>query len=1136
MTVLPPILVLTDDDTIRRQISSLLTAVGAPLTSARDADEATVRLRQQAFGILLLDITATHERSTTNVRSLRKAAPAAAVVVAGDDRVGDDIIEQALLIGADDFIRLPCSPGELRARMCAAQRARKLQHDAHARTTVFETIAHVAASIAAAADLDTALEAFVHGACTLTGGDYGSVRLAAGPLPDGHDVPVGAPLHAFRPSATMEGRYAWSSETLVAGSIAARLFAAGLPIHACDLSALAAAGNPLAAHAVEQYGARCSLNVALRAGQFVVGTLSVNARKMGTFRDEQLVPLQLLADHAAAAVERLRSQATAAAADARLHALFMQAPTLVAMYRGPDMICEFANALQQELMNREHILGLPVRELLSAEAQSLADIAAHVYTTGVPFVGQELPIKIKEDDATRSFNLTIQPSRDASGYIDGVVTFAVEVTEQVRARQAQQFLAEAGKALAASLDLESTLHTVARLAVPSLADWCIVETTQEEKGSSSPTSRHLAVGAHADPAKEGLVQRLIQRHPLSLHTEYGAPVALRSSAPLLITEASDTALRDHVHDAEELRLWREAGIASYMYLPLVARGHVRGSMLLAVATPNRRYGDRELVLAEQLAHHAALAIDQALLYRAMQEASAWSEAVVDGAPSAIFIVGEDSRFVRVNESAVKLTGYPRQELVGMEVSRLIRQPADRAVSTMARQRGAGTVLTVERTLFRKDDTPVVVELRAAAVAAPGGSTIVVVAAHDLTARKEMERHLATSEKLRAIGQLATGVAHDINNNLAAILGPARLAREALTADISTREALIDDLTFIERAAQDAAHTVRRLQLFARHSRGEPVSERSRVYPDELLDDVIALTRPRWRDQAQADGQQISVVTHRGQPPAILADAAELREAMVNLITNAADALPSGGTITMTTDTVNGPAGGNDVVLSVADTGMGMDPAVQAHIFEPFFTTKPLGKGTGLGLAMVQGIVENLGGQIRVVSRPGMGTTFTIRIPAAPEAELPTPPAPTEVLAQWHRSLHLLVVEDETALRNVLRRMLQRAGHQVTMAGSAEEAIVSLQQAQNQAPFDVVITDVGLPGVSGWQLAREIAAHHPHLPVVIASGWATLITDAELAAVSVPRAHVVAKPYRAEELAYALAAAMPNTIPKPGHGW
>lgn len=386
------------------------------------------------------------------------------------------------------------------------------------------------------------------------------------------------------------------------------------------------------------------------------------------------------------------------------------------------------------------------------------------------------------------------------------------------------------------------------------------------------------------------------------------------------------------------------------------------------------------------------------------------------------------------------------------------------------------------------------------------------------ARRELGKRVVQDEKLPALCQFAAGVAHDVDNALSAIVGHAEQLRASLAGE-GRADAELRDLDVILQAAGDAGQTVRRLLEFADPANANGVDQRRPVAPDALLVDVVAFTRPRWRDKASAEGRRIEVRLQPGGAPLVLADPVALREALVNLLNNAADALPAGGQITITSGAASADDGSSQAVLSVVDNGVGMGPATRRRVFEPFFTTKPAGKGMGLGMAMVQGIVARLGGSVQVASEPNKGTSVTVRLPAMAPQPVTAPavrgPAPNR---------HVLLVEDEVALRAVVDRMLSAEGHTVSPFGSAEAALEALEQAASGA-FHVVVTDVGLPGMSGWQFLKALRDQYRHLPVVVATGWAGQMDEHGLDRSDISRDQLIGKPYRRDELLAALGHAL-----------
>jgi CheY-like chemotaxis protein len=278
----------------------------------------------------------------------------------------------------------------------------------------------------------------------------------------------------------------------------------------------------------------------------------------------------------------------------------------------------------------------------------------------------------------------------------------------------------------------------------------------------------------------------------------------------------------------------------------------------------------------------------------------------------------------------------------------------------------------------------------------------------------------------------------------------------------------------------------------------------------MVREAAQLTAPRWRDVAQADGRPINLHIEAEGQPTIHGSPGQLRELMTNLIFNAVDALPTGGTIRLRVF-----AEGGQGIVEVVDSGLGMSAEVQARAFEPFFTTKGEG-GTGLGLAMVFGIVEQHGGHIDVRSAPGDGTTINMAFPLLDpslDAEPSLPPAVLEPL----RPLRVLVVDDEPMMTRAVARMLKPSGHLVTVAGSGEEAVEKL----SEQTFDVVLSDMGMgAGMNGWELADQVKRRWPTVRFMLATGWGAAINPGEARARSVQA--VLAKPYQLADLLKALA--------------
>jgi GAF domain-containing protein len=359
--------------------------------------------------------------------------------------------------------------------------------------------------------------------------------------------------------------------------------------------------------------------------------------------------------------------------------------------------------------------------------------------------------------------------------------------------------------------------------------------------------------------------------------------------------------------------------------------------------------------------------------------------------------------------------------------------------------------------------------------------------------------LVRTEKLRALGEMASGVAHDFNNVLASIVGRAQLLLREV-ADPRQRRWL----EVIERSALDGAHTVRRLQEFTRIRRDQPFVV---VDLNRVVHEALEATEPRWREDARRHGIVIEVTTSLTTPlPPVAGDPAELREALTNLILNALDAMPGGGRLTLATAPRHA-----EVELAVSDTGEGIPEPMRAKIFDPFFTTKGP-RGTGLGLSMTYGILSRHRAHVAVESEVGHGTTFRLRFPITALAEAPSaedPPTPDS------RALRCLVVDDEEVVGDVMGDIIRSLGHSAEVVRGGADAIERFAAA----PFDVVFTDLSMPGVTGWDVARAVRSASQETPVLLVTGFGVEVAPEELSSRGVDA--VLGKPLRIQDVAGAL---------------
>ncbi|HKE60442.1 MAG TPA: PAS domain S-box protein, partial [Pyrinomonadaceae bacterium] len=441
--------------------------------------------------------------------------------------------------------------------------------------------------------------------------------------------------------------------------------------------------------------------------------------------------------------------------------------------------------------------------------------------------------------------------------------------------------------------------------------------------------------------------------------------------------------------------------------------------------------------------------------------------ILESARESIYAVDPTGRFKWCNTATLKGLGHQRSSFIGRNLLEMVYEGDRELVQQKLDAALHGQPQTYEMRYFaydgrlryaRVDNSPLVVE---------GETTGVLGIARDITEQKEERERATQAEKLRALGQLASGVAHDFNNSLAAILGRAQLLRRQLKDD-----GLVRNLDIIQTAAEDAAATVRRIQTFARSS---PVKEFELLDVRTLLDDAIEITRTRWENEARLRGLEYEVKLETDSGHSTHGSASELREVFVNLIVNAVDAMPKGGTLSISCRRCD-----DRLQLQFADTGLGMPEDIRQRIFEPFFTTKGA-HGTGLGLSVSYSIIERHAGTLSVASEPGQGTVFTIDLPAVLPDAL-TVEAPSVV--DDGRMLRILVVDDEPTVRETLAEMLQAVNHRVVLAESGLDALQKLLVGD----FDLVFTDLAMPEMDGWETARAIRKQFRNVKIVLVTGY------------------------------------------------
>jgi PAS domain S-box-containing protein len=480
--------------------------------------------------------------------------------------------------------------------------------------------------------------------------------------------------------------------------------------------------------------------------------------------------------------------------------------------------------------------------------------------------------------------------------------------------------------------------------------------------------------------------------------------------------------------------------------------------------------------------------------------------LMEQANDAIFVLGLDGRVAEANRRAAELLGRPAAAVVGGRFEEFVAAgELDHVRIQFQKLLAGGAARFGDVHLVRGDGRPVSVELSAAPVEA-GGGRVVLAIGHDLTERNRLELQVRQAQKMEAVGRLAGGVAHDFNNLLTIISGYSDLLLDRAGPDDAMRELLAE----ITKASVRAAGLTRQLLAFSRQQVQVP-----RVLDlNAVVTDITTL-------MGRLLGPDVRLQTRlRTETGPVRADAGQLEQVLMNLAVNARDAMPHGGTLTVETGNAEmsgeearahpGLRPGRYSVLTVSDTGVGMDEATLARVFEPFFTTKGE-KGTGLGLATVYGIITRSGGHIELSSEPGRGTTFRIYLPRAEGRAAGPAPAPAADLPRGRETV--LLVEDEDAVRALARHVLRDLGYTVLEAPDGEEAL--RVAAAHAGPIDLLATDVMMPRLGGRELAQRLLPQRPGTRLLYMSGYAN---DPQLPSAAGRAAGFLQKPFMPRDLA------------------
>lgn len=526
----------------------------------------------------------------------------------------------------------------------------------------------------------------------------------------------------------------------------------------------------------------------------------------------------------------------------------------------------------------------------------------------------------------------------------------------------------------------------------------------------------------------------------------------------------------------------ERGVVSIVLLPLLVEGDVVGYLRMHTTEP-RAFSRNEVDLAQRVADQ----VSNALTRIGLEKAERRLHTAVEQAAEAVVITGIDGTIEYANPAFEQVTGHCGKDSIGRKLAQLMGPGQDRGARVdMSQILCAGQTWKGRFVNVGRDGSPYIADSTISPVRNQGGEIVnFVVTLRNVTRELELERQFQQSQKVEALGRLVGGIAHDFNNLLTVI----HLSTRLLERKLEPADASLDHVRNIREAGEQAAKLTRQLLSFSRREVNEPRAlDLNQVVGDlsKMLHRII--------------GEDITLVTNLADVLwPIRIDPAQIEQVVMNLIVNARDAMPSGGTLTIETKNVTlsqayaasyvNVQPGDHVLLMVHDTGQGMSIEVQAHLFEPFFTTKDQGRGTGLGLSTVFGIVNRIGGHIQVESHVGRGTTFNIYLPRDKEVEAKL----TDQKLRPHgeppdrEQETVLVVEDDASVRHLAVRVLMSHGYKALEAGNGPEALKICEQ--HSGPLHLVLTDVVMPLMNGMELAERLRDQQPELAVLYMSGYA-----------------------------------------------
>jgi PAS domain S-box-containing protein len=813
-----------------------------------------------------------------------------------------------------------------------------------------------------------------------------------------------------------------------------------------------------------------------------------------------------VSEQVALAIEHKKSEEALQVEKARLEHLFADSREAIVMTDAQGRILKVNQAFTTLFgYHSEEILNQFIDDLIVSD-EFLSEAKSYTVSLSKGKSGSIEVIRRNKDHKRLNVIATGIPIF-VNGIVMGMYCIYRNITEQRRAENVQSILYEITKAVNSTQSLSEFFRIIHQ----SLGR--IMDTTNFFIALCDHKNELIHFEYSVDEKDNTLFEIPIS-HPASLTAR-----VIRLKKPQFLNERE---IQEFYRQSREEPIGSMAKL--WMGVPLLIRNEIIGAVVLQSYHDPFCYSTDDVTLLESVSEQIAIAIDSKRTRDALEESENRYRTIFDGTADAIFVHDMGNRFLDVNELACRRYGYTREELLKLGLKDIAaHKRIERVYDRVAEIKKTGNFMS-EIMHIKKDGTHLPTEMSSKIIEYLGRQAVLSVA-RDISERKKaeeekkkLEEQLRQAQKMEAIGTLAGGIAHDFNNILSPIIGYTELSLYQLQPDDKAHKNMHEVL----KAAERAKNLVKQILTFSRQSEQEPKPIKVGPIVQEVAQ-LLQATLPSF----------IQIVLRISEEQgAIMADPTQIHQVLMNLGTNAYHAMRTRGgileidlseVVLAVEDRVNhhNLMPGPYLKLSVSDTGHGISPMVIGRIFDPYFTTKDPGEGTGMGLAVVHGIIKGYKGEISVYSEPEVGTSFHIYLPEiVSEVTLPLSRMPMDAPGGNEK---ILLVDDEEQIVDMLQQMLLALGYQVTARTSSIEALEAFKAQPER--FDLVITDQSMPNMSGAELARMLLQIRKEIPIILCTGFSEVVTEAQAKAIGI-REYIM-KPIIKNEIAAVIRRTLDN---------